>query len=195
MKLLYTLTSITLLSLSSIGSAHCGTCDKGKSKCDKEACDKATLSENSASYAVTGMTCKGCSKKVKTALASTEGVTLKKVCHKSGCVVVEFDAAKTDKTKIQAAINKTGFKVTGEKLSIPVTGMTCKGCSKKLTTALTGIEGCTVGTVCHKSGHAQVTIDSTKTSIEKVQKVINSTGYKVKPAAKKATETSKAKKG
>jgi len=128
------------------------------------------------------MTCEGCSGKVTKALSAVEGVTTQKVCHKSGSVKFTFDPAKTDKTKVITAINATGFKVAGEKLNIPVTGMTCGGCSKKVTTALEAIEGCTISKVCHKSGHAEVTIDTAKTSKAKVIDAINATGFKAQEA-------------
>ncbi len=195
MKLLYTLTSLSLLGLSSFATAgpDCKTCDKtlakakaGKcatSKCATE-CDmeKGTM----ASYVVTGMTCGSCSNKVKKTLSAVEGVTVKKVCHKSGNVMVSYDPAKTDKAHVHAALVTTGFTVAGEKLSIPVSGMTCGACSKKVTTALTSLEGCIVGGVCHKSGHATVIIDPSKTSEAKVIEAIKATGFKVTKEAKVA---------
>jgi len=190
MKLIYTLAALSILALTSVASAHCGKCHNGdkkaskekcdKAKCDKEKCDTAKCDKaGSTSFAVTGMTCGKCSAKLTKALEATEGVTVKNVCHKSGCVVVDIDTAKTDKTKVQTAINATGFKVAGEKLSYHVKGMTCGKCSTKLTAALTALEGCKVGKVCHKSGHADVTIDTAKTTEKKVIDAINATGFKV----------------
>lgn len=191
MKLLYTLTSLSILGLSSFASAATDgkVCDKtvakaGKcaTKCDTD-CD-TDCDMPSANYVVTGMTCGACSGKVKKTLAAVDGVTVKKVCHKSGNVMVSYDPAKTDKSKVQAALATTGFKVAGEKLSIPVSGMTCGACSKKVTAALTALEGCTVGGVCHKSGKATVTIDTAKTSEAKVIEAIKASGFK---AGKEAT--------
>ena len=203
MKLIQTITSLSILGLSSLayagGGADCSskTCDKDKtvavtSKC-KEACDDADKCSKkcdsegaTAKYVVTGMTCGTCSDKVKTTLTALEGVKANSVCHKSGHVSVNYDANKTDKSKVQAALVSTGFKVTGEELNIPVSGMTCGACSKKVTTALNSIEGCKVGGVCHKSGHATVTIDPAKTTEAKVIETIKATGFKVAKEEKAA---------
>ncbi len=192
MKLLYTITSSIVLAVSATtASADCKGCDKDaksatceKGKCDKEGCTDAGQCDATAEaapalkFAVTGMTCEMCAKKVTTALAATEGVTIKKVCHKSGTVAVDIDEAKTNKEAVTTAINATGFKVTGEKLSVPVSGMTCTTCSGKVTTAVEALEGVSACSVCHKSGHADITVDTSKTSKAKVLETIQALGFK-----------------
>ncbi len=201
MKLINTLTALSILGMTSFASAgdKCDkTCDKTAKKagkCDIEKCDTDCDMDkaNMATFVVTGMTCGSCSNKLKTTLAAVDGVTVKTVCHKSGKVMVKYDEAKTDKTKVAAAITSTGFKVAGEKLSIPVSGMTCGACSKKVAAALTSLEGCSGVGVCHKSGHASVVIDSAKTSEAKVMEAIKATGFKVTKEAKAAPATLRTK--
>ena len=210
MKLIHTLTSTIIIGLSAVASAHCGTCEgdkkeapaakkgacaceKGSCSCEKDTCAKGTCPTKSdapsVSFAVKGMTCGKCSGKVSTALKALEGVSDAKVCHKSGHAVVQFDKTKTSKAKIQAAIDATGFAVTGEKLSMPVSGMTCEKCSGKVTAALKALAGVTNVKVCAKSNHASLTVDTSKTTAAKVIETINATGFKVgeKTATKKAS--------
>ncbi len=151
---------------------------KDGDKCDAEA--KTAAKENAAmtKFAVTGMTCKACSGKITKALEGIEGVTVKKVCHKSGSVAVNIDEKKTNNAAVQAAIVTTGFKVVGEKLEVPVSGMTCGSCSKKVTTAVKALDGVSSCSVCHKSGHASITVDTAKTSKAAVMEAINATGFK-----------------
>lgn len=196
MKLINTLAVMSIIGLSSFAYAEGDAqakapCKEGK--CDAAgACDMA--SAGSTTFVVTGMTCTKCSDKVNTALSAIEGVTVNKVCFKSGKVCVKLDAAKTDKAKVSEAITATGFKVAGESLTIPVSGMTCGACSKKVAAALTALEGCSSVGVCHKSGQATVVIDSAKTSEEKVMEAINATGFKAGAEVKApATETTKVK--
>ncbi len=187
MKLIHTLTALSTLAvinltvLARADSKKCdqSSCNKGKceTKGDCNSCNKDAAA-NTVMLVVTGMTCDSCSAKLTKALESVEGITTIKVCHESGCVEFSFDPAKTNKSNIISAINVTGFKVAGEKVSIPVTGMTCGSCSKKVMTALEGIEGCTDAKVCHNSGHVEFTIDTAKTSKEKVIETINATGFK-----------------
>jgi copper ion binding protein len=198
MKLINTLTALSIIGLTSFASAG-DKCNKTSDKmvkkagvCDIEKCDTDCDMDkaNMATFMVTGMTCGSCSGKVKSTLASVDGVTVKKVCHKSGKVMVKYDPAKTDKSKVMTAINTTDFKVAGEQLNIPVSGMTCGACSKKVATALTSLEGASAVGVCHKSGKASVVIDTAKTSEAKVMEAINATGFKAGKEAK-ATETTK----
>jgi copper ion binding protein len=58
---------------------------------------------------VTGMTCGGCENAVKRALARIEGVVNVSASHTENRVVVEYDAAKIDRTRIADAINKAGY--------------------------------------------------------------------------------------
>jgi len=169
-----------------------GHCDKDAAttvateECAEGSCDSHVAS--SATYVVSGMTCVSCADKVKTSLVSVDGVQVNKVCHKSGHVAVSFDEKKTDKAAVLTALKSTGFEVAGEQLSIPVSGMNCGKCSTKLTTALNAIEGCEVGGVCHKSGHATVTIDPAKTSEAKVIETITTNGYKIGETAEVKAE-------
>lgn len=59
---------------------------------------------------IEGMSCpQGCVKNVETALNKVSGVTDKKV--ELGKATVTFDASKTSKAKIVAAVEKAGYKV------------------------------------------------------------------------------------
>lgn len=62
-----------------------------------------------------------------------------------------------------------------------VTGMTCGGCSKKLTSALAAVKGVEVKKVCHKSGHVDVVLGEGATS-KQVEEVITQKGFKIAPA-------------
>ena len=188
MKLIQILTTLTVLNLTSIANENISKNEKSACKtstCAKTndcgSCGKDAVS-NSVSLVITGMTCEGCSDKITKALTAIEGVITQKICHKSGSVKFTYNPEKTNKTKIISVINTTGFKVAGEKLSIPVSGMTCGGCTSKVKAALTVVEGCSITSICHKSGHAKVTIDTAKTSKEKVIEAINKTGFKTQEA-------------
>ena len=150
-----------------------------KGAAPKAECAKECAATESA-YVVEGLKCDACSDKVKAALAKVEGVKVNSVCHKSGHVAVNFDSAETCPTKVIAAIDSTGFKVTGQQVSYKLTGLTCSNCSSAVEQVLAKTEGVTeVKGVCHKSGHAEVVIDPAKTSSAKVAAAIDQTKYKV----------------
>jgi copper ion binding protein len=58
---------------------------------------------------VTGMTCGGCENAVKRAVSRLEGVSAVTASHGENRVVVDYDPAKVDGTRIADAINKAGY--------------------------------------------------------------------------------------
>lgn len=144
--------------------------------------------KTSASFAVSGMTCGGCSGKMKRALAAIDGVDVDKVCHKSGSACVKYDAKKVKTEDLVAAIKETGFKLDGQKVSFDVAGMTCGGCSGKVKRALAKIDGVSTSKVCHKSDHAEVVFDPSKTCAGTVEKAITASGFKIVKGEKVSAE-------
>ena len=63
------------------------------------------------SFQIEGMTCSGCEAHVKHAAAEVDGVIETVASHADGTAKVEFDASKTNKEDIIAAIKTTGYKV------------------------------------------------------------------------------------
>ena len=72
---------------------------------------------------------------------------------------------------------------TAEVTHVNVTGMTCGGCSKKLTTALAAVKGVQVKKICHKSGCVDVVLTDGATAAQ-VKEVITKTGFKIAPEKK-----------
>ena len=61
---------------------------------------------------VTGMTCGGCENAVSRAVSRIEGVAHVTASHADNRVVVEYDAAKADRTRIADAITRAGYQVS-----------------------------------------------------------------------------------
>ncbi|MBT8036801.1 MAG: cation transporter [Verrucomicrobiae bacterium] len=156
---------------------QCST--QAKATCKAAKCDASSgKGLTNAHYMVTGMVCKGCSGSITKKLAAIDGVSVKKVCHESGSAIVDYDPKKVNKDAIKAALNQGKFKVTAERVSVPVKGMTCGKCSEKLTAALNGVDGVSANLVCHKSGKAVVDIDCAKSCRDTVVKTIQKAGFK-----------------
>lgn len=71
-----------------------------------------TSQVQAVSFQIEGMTCSGCEAHVKHAAAEVDGVIETVASHKDGTAKVKFDASKTNKEDIIAAIKTTGYKVT-----------------------------------------------------------------------------------
>lgn len=70
-----------------------------------------TSQVQTVSFQIEGMTCSGCEAHVKHAAAEVDGVIETVASHADGTAKVEFDASKTNKENIIAAIKTTGYKV------------------------------------------------------------------------------------
>jgi len=151
------------------------TKDAVKKECSK---DSAKCSKSKATFAVAGMTCGGCEGKLTKMLKAVDGVDVNAVCSKSGKACVNFDADKVSKKELMDVVTKSGFKLQGEMVSIPVKNMTCGGCSSKVKNAIAALDGVSGNAVCHKSGKATVTFDPAKTSKDKIVAAINTTPFK-----------------
>lgn len=141
--------------------------------------EEAVTTKSKASFAVSGMTCGGCEGKLSKKLKAVDGVTVDGVCSKSGKACVSYDADKVTKEQLMEVVTKSGFKLDGEMVSLPVDGMTCGGCSSKVKNAIAALDGVSANSVCHKSGKATVTFDPAKTSACKITAAINTTPFKV----------------
>jgi mercuric ion transport protein len=67
-------------------------------------------------FTIQGMTCEGCEEHVNNELSKLTGVLAYKTSYTSKSSLVTFDKSKVDVKPIEAAINKTGYKVTGYEL-------------------------------------------------------------------------------
>lgn len=65
---------------------------------------------------IQGMTCEGCEEHVNNELSKVKGVIAYRTSYANKNSMVSFDKSKVDVKTIEAAINKTGYKVTEYKL-------------------------------------------------------------------------------
>ncbi len=179
--------------------AAAATCSASKDTCSatKEACPatagsaccaeagaKTTKAANKdekvvrVSYTVTGMTCAACETKVTKALAAIDGVTEPSACADSKTAKLAYNPKKVKDQKVIAAINKSGFKVAAETLTVQVDGMSCGACSDKVSKKLASVKGVKEQKVCHESKQAVITFDPAKVSQKDVLAAIDSTGFK-----------------
>ena len=68
-------------------------------------------------------------------------------------------------------------------LTLKVTGMTCGGCEKAVTFALSSLEGVSDVTASHRDNRVTLTYDPAKVDRAAIAKGIANAGYEVVPAA------------
>lgn len=136
------------------------TCDS-KSKCSTKKTECATK----------------CKTKVCDSECSTKGeckTKCKEACTKTEVAMKKCGTKCDSKKECTSKTNITHFKVSG---------MTCGGCSKKLTSALAAVKGVEVKKVCHKSGCVDVILSKGATAAQ-VKKIIIKSGFKITPKKK-----------
>ncbi len=65
-----------------------------------------------------------------------------------------------------------------QRVEVSIKGMTCSGCEHHVKTEISKLKGIAEVVVSYEKGNAIVKFDSKQTSIEKIKKAIDSTGYK-----------------
>lgn len=66
-------------------------------------------------FDVKGMTCNSCASHIKNEVSKLPGIVKVEASYEKGTVKVEFDKTNVSLSKIEEAINDTGYKVTGKK--------------------------------------------------------------------------------
>lgn len=71
-------------------------------------------------------------------------------------------------------------KTKGKKASFVLVGMTCGSCSSKVYGALEKMEGVLASAVDYQSGRVEIAFNAKKTTVKKLKKALEATGYKLK---------------
>lgn len=75
-------------------------------------------------------------------------------------------------------VNSVSITQKLSRVTIPIEGMTCGGCSAAIKSRLKSLEGMADCKVSHKTAQAICEYDSKKLSIQDIKDTINKTGYK-----------------
>lgn len=90
---------------------------------------------------IKGMTCASCVARIEKGLAKLKGVMEAKVKLATEKVSVIFNPAQITLIDIVNSIKDLGYEVPVEKISLPVRGMSCASCVKRVEGALSQLEG------------------------------------------------------
>ena len=148
------------------------------------------------SLPVTGMTCASCVRRVEKALDKVEGVVETSVNLATEKARIAYDPALASPDRLKAAIEKAGYGVSempepppapaapapvtddGETI-LPIEGMTCASCVRRVERALTKVEGVTAANVNLATEKATVTYDPTVANPDQLRTAVEKAGYGV----------------
>ncbi len=97
--------------------------------------------ERQLTMAIEGMTCASCVRRVETALSKTAGVSSAAVNLATEEATVHFDPQVVSLDSLQKAVTDAGYGVATAELSLPVEGMTCASCVRRVEKALEAVSG------------------------------------------------------
>ncbi len=151
------------------------------------------------SLPITGMTCASCVRRVEKALAKVDGVSVAAVNLATEKATVSYDPARVEPAQLQRAVEKAGYGVAPERgkmrsspepvvaaapvmeAVLPIEGMTCASCVRRVERALTKVPGVREAGVNLATERATVSFDPTLASPEHLRVAVERAGYHVGP--------------
>jgi Cu+-exporting ATPase len=150
------------------------------------------------SFPVTGMTCASCVRRIEKALGRVDGVQQASVNLATEKAHVVYDPHIASPEGMRAAVEKAGYGVrefppvqpatppsdtrptspTGDVL-LPIQGMTCASCVRRVEKALGRVEGVSEASVNLATEQAHVVFDPSRASLESLRAAVDKAGYTI----------------
>lgn len=129
-------------------------------------------------FKIDGMTCASCVARVEKALRSVPGVESAAVNLATEKATVHAHDGVTVDT-LSAAVEKAGYEVPPDTVSLSISGMTCASCVARVERALKKVPGVTEATVNLATEKAQ--IKATGVPLERLIATVQKAGYEAAP--------------
>jgi len=88
-----------------------------------------------------GMTCASCVRRVERSLQKVEGVQEAGVNLATERATVKYDPSVTTLDSLRAAVERAGYTVPTEEVQLPIEGMTCASCVRRVEKSLAKLPG------------------------------------------------------
>jgi len=139
---------------------------------------------------IEGMTCASCAKTIERFVQKLPGVHAVHVNFATEKATVKFDPASVTFADLEGAVKAAGYalRLSGERLTLPIAGMTCVSCAKTIEAALRKTPGVIRGDVNFATETARVLFDPLVTNRKSIVSAVESTGYAVGQAEAEAEE-------
>ena len=139
---------------------------------------------NKVTFAVNGMICASCVKRIEEGLRETTGVSKANINFASQKAIVEYDGESINAKSLQDKINDLGYEALIDtsgsdqgKITISVGGMTCAACVRRVENALNSVEGVLETSVNLATGRATVIHSAKWGGLTELEKVVTENGY------------------
>ena len=126
---------------------------------------------------VEGMTCASCVSRIERALTRTDGVEDASVNLATGRADVRYDADRTDPGAVAEVIERAGYTVPAEALTLAVEGMTCASCVARVERAISKLPGVVEANVNLATEKASLTYRAGVVSPARIYEAVEAAGY------------------
>jgi len=150
---------------------------------------------------ITGMTCASCVRRVERALGKAPGVISANVNLATEKATVVFEPETVRAEDLRTAVEKAGYGVgkmpaktlsapvpapsapLGGEALLPIEGMTCASCVRRVERALTGVPGVETASVNLATEKASVAFDPALVNLAQLRTAVEKSGYRIGAAA------------
>ena len=147
---------------------------------------EASVSSETISLPVGGMTCASCATRIERVLGRLEAVDEASVNLAAERATVHFDPRNINSLAIARAIETAGFSVSGETARLVIGGMTCATCATRLERVLRAVPGVTTAQVNLATETATVAFVSGVAAVGDLVAAVQRAGYEATPATSSA---------
>lgn len=132
------------------------------------------------SLKIEGMTCASCTNTVEKATRKLDGVTEANVNFATEKLNISFDESKVSVQDIQAAVEKSGYKVAGDAISktFKIEGMTCASCAQTIEKSVAKLNGIDKASVNLATERMSILYREDTVSVPDIMKAVQDAGYK-----------------
>ncbi|MFW5898564.1 MAG: heavy metal translocating P-type ATPase, partial [Candidatus Saliniplasma sp.] len=129
---------------------------------------------------IEGMHCASCAQTIEKSLGKLEGIDKSNVSYASEEASIEYDPSKVKMNDISKAVEEAGYSVyKGEKIDMPIEGMTCAACSQANQKALEKLDGVISANVNLTTEKATINYIPGKVHRGDFVRAVQDTGYSV----------------
>ncbi len=134
-----------------------------------------------------GMTCASCVRRVEKSLAKVEGVRSADVNLATERAVVKYDPAAANIASLISAVEKAGYTVPLEEEILPIEGMTCASCVRRVEKSLAKLPGVESVAVNLATEQATVKFNPAMVGRGEMGKAVEKAGYAIRAEQRAAS--------
>ena len=131
-------------------------------------------------FNIKGMSCVNCAIALEKGLSNEESINSAKVNFSANFVILDFDEAKINSSKIIESIQNLGYEATDttiQKIELNIKGMSCINCVKAVEKSLTNINGILSSSINLSTEKALIEYTEDSINISQILQIIQNAGY------------------